>query len=251
MGLVKITERDFKGKKMKLLKETDNGLLKFGNLDAVAGNTLAGMMGIEHSKVMRTIKRVMKSEEKRKKDTSTNGIISKSHTPQVDSEILQFTAIFKPYEYKTERGRLYNTFIMNEDALYLVIANSQSDKAHEMKVWFKSEFNKMRIEREAREMIREDTKTLHDTLKPLSDALKEMYPESKKGGLLYNHIHKKVNKAVLGKGTGTDRDILSVDDINRLDMMEYNLKTLLDEWRPYNPMAVRGSVFKWIEGKAS
>ena len=63
-------------KKMsKILRITDTGLIKLTSLDAVAGNTLASMLGIEHSKMLRTINRVIQSENERKKDTATNGFI--------------------------------------------------------------------------------------------------------------------------------------------------------------------------------
>ena len=137
----------------KLIKTTDQGLMKFTDLTAVAGNTLAEMLEVPHKEILKTIKRVMKSEEKRKK--------------QRDSNHLVFNSIFKEWEFKNKMNRTYKTVIMNEDALYLVIANTQSVKAHELKVLFKSEFNKMKNEREVREESREYQLGYTDALQSL------------------------------------------------------------------------------------
>ena len=157
---------------------------------------------------------------------------------------LNFNAIFKEYEYQNLRGKTYKTFLMNEDALYLAITESKSQKAHELKVMFKSEFNNMRLEREVRESIKAPTASLHDSLKPLVAKLKINYPESSRGVKLYQHIHVKINKAVTGKGTGVDRDKLSDADLIRISEFEAGvslLATSKDE-----PEAVRQRIFECI-----
>ena len=219
---------------MKALKVTENGLIKFGSLDAVSGNVLAKMLEIEHSKMLRTIKQSIKDEKMRK-----------SHAPDLASEKLNFGAIFKEWEYTNSRGRKYNTYIMNEDALYLVIASTQSKKAHELKVMFKSEFNNLRLEREVRESIKAPTTSLHDSLKPLVEELKINYPESSRGAKLYQHIHVKINKAVTGKGTGVNRDKLSETDLIRISELEAGVSlfaTSKDE-----PEATRQRIFEYLK----
>ena len=195
---------------MNLIKTTDNGLMKFKNLDAVAGNTLALMLEVEHTKMMRTIKKVIKSEGNRKKDTATSGVI--------------FSAIFKEWEYLDSMNRKRKTFIMNEDALYLVIANSQGKKAHELKVLFKSEFNKMKMEREARQELKLIHPTYTDQVKVLSEMLKE--EGSKHYSRIYTTIQRQINKAATlnptptGANKGQYRETLTEDQLADIQWFE-------------------------------
>jgi len=203
---------------MKLIKITDTGLMKFENMTAVAGNTLAGMMDIRHEQIMRTINKVIKSEEKRKKDNLTSGGI--------------FSAIFRPHEYKDSMNRTRKTFLMNEDALYLVIANSQGQKAHELKVWFKSEFNKMRDERKMRDLL----KVKHSSYTDSIDTLQKMLKEEGSGasGHIFSNTQLQVNKAVTGRptprGIENYRDILTEAETNNIWRVENISYVAVDHW---------------------
>ncbi len=204
---------------MSLIKITDHGLLKLTSMDAVAGNILAEKLEIKHSKMIRTIKRVMKSEEMRKKDKATSGLI--------------FSAIFKKWEYKDTMNRSRKTFIMNEDALYLVIANSQSAKAHNLKVWFKSEFNKMRQEREERSTSKQLSRPMTDQLKRLQSKLKE--EGSGAAPFIYVTLAKQIHRAAtnrpMPKG-GIDHDSLTLEENHEMGEIrvevEESVKDMLD-----------------------
>ena len=108
-----------------LLKATDACIMKFTKLTAVAGNVLAELMEVRHTDFMRTVKRGMKDEKNRKShDASMRSQIN--HIPEENN--LSFNAIFKDWEYQS-RGKTFKTYIMNEDALYLVIANMKGQKS--------------------------------------------------------------------------------------------------------------------------
>jgi len=224
---------------MKLIKTTDHRLMKFTNLDAVAGNVLAEMLEIEHSKMIRTIKRVIKSEKIRKEDT-----------PKVASHNLLFGAIFKEWEYTSKQNKKLKTYIMNEDALYLVVSNSQSAKAHELKVWFKSEFNKMRIERNERL----SSKALQ---RPITDSLKELYLRLHNAGstqnetLLYMTFNKKCFKAVTGLKYHKDLlDTLDAEQACNLAELRDNAHKQLDYMLEGDeiPQKMRANLWAFIKG---
>lgn len=206
---------------MKLLKITDTGIMKFATLDAVAGNTLAIMLEIEHSKMMRTIKRVIKNEKKRK---SHNANVRTETERDTDTSGVIFNAVFKEFEYTDSMNRQRKTFVMNEDAAYLVIANTQSAKAHELKVWFKSEFNKMREERMSREVLRVMHPSYTDQVKALSEMLQS--EGSRQHGNIYPTIQRQINKAVTKKPTprgadnGEYRDKLSAEQLEDIKWFE-------------------------------
>jgi len=193
-----------KGNSMNLIKTTDTGLLKFNTLDAVAGNILANMLEIEHSKMMRTIKRVMKSEHNRKKDSDTSGVI--------------FSAKFLDWTYLDSMNRERKTYILNEDALYLVVANSQSAKAHELKVWFKSEFNKMKEERIVRERVKPIHSMYTDMVQYLYKGLKEDGSKLRDEAMLHTNFSVKIRKAVTGKKM--KRDELSAEQMQNVVFLE-------------------------------
>ena len=205
---------------MNPVKTTETGLLKFKNLDAMPGNTLAKILGIQHTKLMRTIKRTIKSEEKRKKDVATDGFI--------------FSAIFKDYEYRDAMNRKQKTYLMNEDALYLVIANTQSKKAHKLKVLFKSEFNKMREERKAREEIKQYQRTYTDTVQELEEAL--IQDGSKHAKLIYSTVQRQVNKCITGRSTPRGqtiesyRETLSRTQLQGIKRLENVVMILIDHF---------------------
>ena len=201
---------------MKLFKTTDNGILKFENLTAVASNTLADKLGLQHSNVKTAIKRVMKYEKIRQSEPFPKRLrinhIAEENNPN-------FNAVFKDWEY-TSRGKTFKTYIMNEDALYLVIANLKGQKAHEMKVWFKSEFNKMRDEITARKAAIDPTKRLNDSLDIIGKELKEKLPDSKKSGLIYVHVQSAINGVIFGKNKGINRDTITEREALRLVFLE-------------------------------
>ena len=172
-----------------LIKTTSTGIMKFPTLDAVAGTTLAEMLEVEHKNLMRTIKQTIESESTRK-DTLTDELIS-------ESENFNFNAIFKEYGYKDSMNRSRRTYIMNEDALYLVIANTQSRKAHELKVLFKSEFNNMKMER----IARSNSKKNHIGAMNQVQRLQEMLRAEGSGAtnFIYSTINNWIHKSATGR----------------------------------------------------
>ncbi len=198
---------------MKLIKTTPAGLLKFNALDAVAGNTLADILEVRHFDVMKTIKKVMKYENKRK-----------SHNDKVRSQIIHiaeensinFNAMFIEEEYQS-RGKTFKTYIMNEDALYLVIANMKGQKAHDIKVWFKSEFNKMKLERSSRIEAKEKSRPMTDQIKILQEKLKE--EGSTSSHFVYSTISRQIQKAATGRPTkmgGVNHDTFTTEENRRI-----------------------------------
>jgi len=203
---------------MKLIKITETGLCKFdNNLDAVAGNVLADMLEVRHDNIMRTIKKVIKYENERSFDSSQK----RSEIIHIEEESsLKFNAIFKEWEYQNSRGRTYKTYVMNEDALYLVVANTQSKKAHQLKVWFKSEFNKMKIERDKRESIKVSTKNTQKLMIELRDKLAKEYPQSNASKFMMSNIQNNINKCVTGKYATIDRELLNQKELDLLNEIE-------------------------------
>ena len=226
---------------MNLIKTTDNGLMKFKNLDAVAGNTLALMLEVEHTKMMRTIKKVIKSEGNRKKDTATSGVI--------------FSAIFKEWEYLDSMNRKRKTFIMNEDALYLVIANSQGKKAHELKVLFKSEFNKMKAERNERELLKNKHLPFTNAIKIVNDKLGE------EGSGAYNRyyatVQRQVNKVATGRPTPQGMDIeeyrclLSEMELKNINTLESLTIIFIDHFEDLHGRTLKDSVAEMLKGECA
>ncbi len=192
---------------MRLLKTTDHGIMKFTNLDAVAGNVLAEMLDVRHVDMMRTIKRVIKDEEKRKKDKRTSALI--------------FSAKFVKWQYKDSMNRSRNTYVMNEDALYLVVANSQSVKAHELKVWFKSEFNMMEIERYEREASKALQRPMTDQVKRLQILLFE--ENSRAAPHIYTNIQKQI-RINTNTNDGRELDELTAEEDNRVSEVRHNIE---------------------------
>lgn len=189
-----------------LIKTTPTGIMKFTTLDAVAGTTLAQMLEVKHKNLMRTIKQTIESESTRK-DTLTDELIS-------ENENLNFNAIFKDYVYKDSMNRSRRTYIMNEDALYLVISNTQSKKAHELKVWFKSEFNNMKMERIARSNSKENHIGTMNQVKRLQTMLKN--EGSRAANFIYSTINNWIHKAATGrtmpKGGATHDSMTRTED---------------------------------------
>jgi phage regulator Rha-like protein len=207
-----------------VIKSTENGLLKFSNLTAVAGNTLAEMMDIKHKNLMRTIEKVKKYEENRKKQGSHLSLVIVHIEEEKDHN---FNAIFKEWEFTNKMGRTYKTFIMNEDALYLVIANLQGQKAHDIKVQFKAEFNNMKREIRVREISKNDHERYTDSIKLLRAKLKEVGSRSEP--FLYSTIQKKIHKQATGRSMpkgGIDHDTLSTKEGAVMDL----LRQLVPVW---------------------
>jgi len=219
--------------KQTLLKTTDNGLIKFTNLDAVAGNVLAEMLCIRHEKMMRTIERIIKQETKRKKDKPTSGLI--------------FSAKFIKWEYKDSMNRTRKTYIMSEDALYLVIANSQSAKAHELKVLFKSEFNLMRMEREARKESIEVHKILSSSIQKLYLGLKKEGSGLPSEAILHIHFTTKIDKILFGEKVS--RDMLNVSENQALNYIEQQVSDMILKCLSENMSArnTRKKVYEFIK----
>ncbi len=213
-----------------LIKKTEQGLLKFTSFDAVSGNMLAEKLEIPHKNIMRTIKKVIMCEKDRKSHSSD---VSREIIHIAEENELNFNAVFKKWEYKTARGRTYTTFIMNEDALYLVIANSQSAKAHELKVWFKSEFNKMRQERNERSTSKQLSRPMTNQVKRLRVKLFE--EKSGSAPFIYAIIAKQIYKAITGRPMpkgGIDHDALSIEENHEIAKIrvetELMIKDMLD-----------------------
>ncbi len=234
---------------MKLIKELQNGLIKLNTIDAVGGNVLAEMLEVRHIDLMRTIKKVMKYEEDRK-----------SHYAKLHSEIthieeekdLKFDAVFKRWEYTNRRGRTYPTYIMNEDALYLVIANTQSRKAHDLKVWFKSEFNKMKIERTERESEKVKHLEMTDAVKVLQNLMIE--EGSEKGArFLYSTVNSKIYKKATGKakkrGSSENHDSFSVKETAIAEALRENVPNWIGEGlkKRLTSKAIREHLFDRID----
>lgn len=231
---------------MKILKTTEAGLIKFDSVDAVSGNILAEMLEVEHRKLRVTIEKVIKYEENRKFNTDKKRRIAseqkqKFHCLLVSVEIihieeeknLNFNAVFKDWEYKDSRGRTQKTYIMNEDALYLVIANTKGQKAHELKVLFKSEFNKMKIERK----VRVSEKAEH---RSMTDALKDFYinhlahtSTRQTQALFYCTIQSKIRKRATGKskkrGTKNNHDDLTVRETAIIEVIRQQVPFWIKE----------------------
>lgn len=230
---------------MKLIKTTEAGLLKFNNLTAVAGNTLADMLGIRHDNIMRTIERVIKYEEYRKTDSSNK----RSEITHIEEENnVNFNAVFKEWEYTNSRGKTYKTYIMNEDALYLVVANSQSAKAHKLKVWFKSEFNEMKMERHIRQVSRQRSHDYTDELILLQEKLKE--EKSGSAPFIIPTIQQKIHKKATGRATkrgGIDQDALTGEEDFKIAKLRTGVANILGESQHLRGRQARDKVYQYIK----
>ncbi len=209
-----------------LIKTTDNGIMKFTKLTAVSGNILAEVMEVEHFNLMRTIKRVMNYEKKRESQPS----VVKGEILHIEEEKdPNFKAVFKEWEYE-RRGRKYRTYIMNEDALYLVIANSKGQKAHELKVWFKSEFNSMREERSSREHSKQGLRPMTKQIKRLQEKLYE--EESGAAPHIYPTISKQIHRAATGRPMpkgGMDHGLLTSAENDKVTELREDVNYLIEE----------------------
>lgn len=209
-----------------LIKTTDNGIMKFTELTAIAGNVLAEKLEVQHKNVIRTIKRVMDYEKIRKSESSQ---VSREIIHITEENNINFNAVFEEWEYQS-RGKTFKTYIMNEDALYLVIANMKGQKAHELKVWFKSEFNDMRQERLNREHSKQVSRPMTDQIKRLQEKLYD--EESGAAPHIYSTIAKQIHRAATGRPMpkgGIDHGLLTSDENYRMGELREDVDALIED----------------------
>ena len=191
---------------MKVIRKTEFGLLKFTNETGVTSKVVADALGIRHIDLMRNVKKAEK--------------YLKSHYAELHSENPHFNPIFDEYEYENERGRTYACKLMNEDAVKVLIKVVDTQEAFNYFIKLMSEFNKMKMERVARQEVISPTKTLNKLLSILQDMLKEELPKSSKPKRIYIHVQNAINGAVTGKNKKLDRELLSHLELEEIDYLE-------------------------------
>jgi len=169
---------------MKLIKTTDNGLLKFNTIDLYSSTSVAKELGTTHQKVLKAI---VKARD-----------YVKSHSTSQFSENAHFSPRFIDSTYINERGREYSSVNMNLDGAKVLVKMIDTQKAYNLFAMLMSEFNKMSIERNERA----DSKQLQ---RAVTDSLQELHRRLNKAGStqvevrLYETFNKKCVKAVTGQ----------------------------------------------------
>ena len=187
---------------MKIQRITKGGLLKFNNLTAITSKTVADALGVKHRDLLLNVKKAEKYAESQ----------VRSHTPH-------FNPIFQDYTYES-RGKTYNCKLMNEDGVKALIKVVDTQEAYNYFVMLMSDFNSMKLEREARKAVISPTKTLNKLLDILQQMLKEELPKSAKPKFIYIHVQNAINKTVLGKSKGVDRETLDHLQLEEIDYLE-------------------------------
>ena len=188
------------------IRKTDFGLLKFKDVTAVTSKVVADALGTEHKNLMRNVKKAEK--------------YLKSHSSELSRENPHFNPIFDDYEYTNERGRTYACKLMNEDAVKVLIKVVNTQEAFNYFIMLMDEFNKMKMERAARQEVITPTKTLNKLLLILQEMLKEELPDSSKHKRIYIHVQNAINGAVTGKNKKLNRELLSHLELEEIDYLE-------------------------------
>jgi len=191
---------------MKVIRKTDFGLLKFKDITAITSKVVADALGVRHGDLMRNVKKAEK--------------YLKSHYAELRSENPHFNPIFEDYEYTNKRGRTYACKLMNEDAVKVLIKVVDTQEAFNYFVKLMNEFNKMKMERIARQEVINPTKTLNSLLSILQEMLKEELPKSKKPELIFVHVQNAINGAVAGKNKKLNRELLNHLELEEIDYLE-------------------------------
>ena len=111
--------------------------------------------------------------------------------------------------------------------LYILLSQTpQNKKAHELKVWYKSEFNKMKQERTTREQGKIAHKTFAHILNVIDMEATEQRAFKNKPALptyqsYYSHASKAINKALFDEQI--KRDALTDAQLQQLERLEVNV----------------------------
>ncbi len=195
--------------KSKIVRKTDIGLLKFKSVTAVTSKTVADALGVSHRNLMRNVEKAKKLQSEIRSDVSTS-----------------FNPVFQDYTYQDTQNRTQSCKLMNEDAVKALIKVVDTQEAYNYFAQLMDEFNKMKLEREARMEVKSPTKTLNRLLKILQRKLdkelplKESGKKSAKISMIYNHIQTAINKTVTGIGKSVDRNTLTKQQLEEMDFLE-------------------------------
>jgi hypothetical protein len=113
---------------------------------------------------------------------------------------------------------------------------------------FMQQEKELKYWRVARKELKEETKTLHDILDPLSKSLTSQYPDSSKGHRLFLHVHKAINKAAIGSYRGTDRNTLDQSDLEEVERLETCVSAMVEDMTGFNPKGVRWVMLEMLRG---
>jgi len=192
---------------MKLIKTTENGLMKFNKIDAVTSKTVSDALGVRHNDLL---KNVVKAEK-----------YLRSHYDELRSENLHFNAVFKDWKYET-RGKTYPCKVMSKDALWLMVKMTDTDAATTYFIRMVSEFNKMKDERTERQNNRE----IHSLVTDLTKQVVKKLTEEKSGAAphYYSTLAKQMHRAATGRPMpkgGVDHDTLTLREDQKLYDIKY------------------------------
>ncbi|MDA1770959.1 ORF6C domain-containing protein [Bacillus cereus] len=114
--------------------QTSNGLVFENNGEVVTDSlTIAEMFGKEHKNIKRDILETISK------------LASLQHNAEVDELGINFNTLkFEPIEYRDNRNRIQEKYILNFDAFMLVTMSYTTQKAMLLKVKYINEFNRMK-----------------------------------------------------------------------------------------------------------
>jgi phage regulator Rha-like protein len=180
-----------------------------------------------HADILRKAKRLYEAQKIGERNISLATYSDKQGKPRKKYKFTKPGALALLLSFK---GRKY-------DRLRLDIAIAFDSQEKELKLW-----------RNSRHELKEETKDLHDILDPLHKALVKMYPDSSKGRRLFDHVHKSINRVALGKYSGTKRDMLSQADLQEVERIERHVENMAEDFSDHNPMAVRWVILEVLKG---
>ncbi len=215
---------------MKLIKTTENGVMKFATMDAITSKKIADALGVKHRDLLLNVKKVEKYEKSQVRDD----------TPDFHPKFIDYT-----YE---SRGRVYDCKLINEDGIKALIKVIDTQEAYNYFAILMSEFNKMRRERISRDNVKIDHVNLTDQCQILYEGLKDEGSKMPHEARFHTIIGKKTKKAVSGSAK-TGSDALENYQNDNLLMIErdiaYEIKVLKSGGK-HSAYEIKDSVYKLI-----
>ena len=138
----------------------------------------------------------------------------------------------KPSNFVNTRGRSYKMYEVDYKAFLVVVLSFTGKDADQLKGkfvdLFLSQSKELELWRDGRRSIKEGTKALGKAVEPISDRLKQDYPDSSRGARYYQHLHIAVNEVVIGTGKGINRDFLTIEQMIAIGRLEKGIAEVID-----------------------
>jgi Rha family phage regulatory protein len=155
-----------------------------------------------------------------------------------------------PSYYVNGQGKKQIYYLLNRQQFAQVVLGFTGNKADLFRLEYTQAFVRKDAElnawRAERKNLADSTKVANDAVYKLQSSLKEQYPESKKSGFLFIHLHSAINKIVTGKCSIT-RDMLSQYELEEIARLEAAINEAIGSQLNEDPMIVRHEIMTGIK----